>query len=534
MARTPPRHRRTARLAALLLAAWFLLAGGIGTSNAQDAEVEIWADSTRLAQGECTTVWWRLPAEPTEMHFGSATDGPVEWGEEVVAAFRDQGITGSLREGYLPMVCPEESVSIMVKALLSDGRAVSSAWVTIEVTGPPPSATRPYLVLTNAGRLEGRTSPGAWSTVTGWLDARYGVDRYEVLDFATDARTAGTLDPAAHRTVYRDWVARNGTPRYVIIMGGPQVVPFGDLGNPCTGCNNCDGTGMVYSDNDTVFTDDWYGDLDDDADHRPDVRVARVPDGADLDLIRAIFDATARTRPEGAARPAYSHGHELRPYVIEMANRLVDRDADLISWGWNPRLTPTPDDIRNTLTINQDADLVYFILHGSKNDTSFWMGEDPDGDDTWSHDDRFPVAITADGARTSGLVVSEACYGAYLDGLQSSANSVALAFLDVGAFGLIGSTAVTYSSVNPFGNATWKHCDANGQCRSITLQQGDPLDRGVGAFSWDVLDRVKAGTHPLDALFEVKQAYPAWDKPTCGEKKALHSFVYYGLPPAGA
>jgi hypothetical protein len=301
------------------------------------------------------------------------------------------------------------------------------------------------------------------------------------------------------------------------------VVAFAEFQNPT-------------QDGDTVFSDDVYGDMDHDAFTLSDMLTARLPDGGDMELYEVqfhLYNPNSRTthwltQPDSAR----AIGHQWRPHVYDIAALL----------GTQAILAPQAD----WQTIYTGANN-YFILHGSDYDTSTWWGDgDPPG--CCRSDD--PVAmVVAHATGSMGTVVSAACYGAYLNehGQQdghpqgtwpNTDNSIALRFLRNGTEAFIGYTAVTYSTreevvVLAMKDCAWFWC--SDEYKPVATETVDYshiyLDKQIWA-------RIRSGEHPLSAYHFAKydlvghintpEAAGAFNP----SLKALHSAVYYGLPPS--
>jgi len=149
-------------------------------------------------------------------------------------------------------------------------------------------------------------------------------------------------------------------------------------------------------------------------------------------------------------------------------------------------------------------------------------------------------------------VVSGACYGAYISGGQTVTDSIALRFLENGAYAFIGSTATTYST--DYAEVEQVKMDEAMADTSFDepapVQVGgdvvdmifgrrweieiplSPLDRGQQHFDWLVLSGIAHnGLSPLDSYLQAKRKFTELEYQTCGEKKARFSYVYYGLAP---
>ncbi len=84
----------------------------------------------------------------------------------------------------------------------------------------------------------------------------------------------------------------------------------------------------------------------------------------------------------------------------------------------------------------------YFNLHGSM-DTPYFYGQG---------DGYYPVALSppdvSKGDVSGAVVVSEACYGAYIDG-RGKESSIPISYLSRGALGFVGSTTIAYGPASP-------------------------------------------------------------------------------------
>ena len=159
---------------------------------------------------------------------------------------------------------------------------------------------------------------------------------------------------------------------------------------------------------------------------------------------------------------------------------------------------------------------------------------------------RYPVAITVNEAESNGLVVSSACYGAFIShqgdlnggvitdtpaSVRTANNSMALRFLQEGAVAFIGHTSVSWSIVPDVSEELQNKGDF-----TIFIPPSK-VDNGEQHFVALVFQYVAwHGWHPLDAWRQAKleymsTLYPGPGTPKCGEMKAQNDFVYYGLPP---
>ncbi len=256
----------------------------------------------------------------------------------------------------------------------------------------------------------------------------------------------------------------------VLIVGGPEVVPFHNLPNPVEDADN-----VVPSDNPYAAKDNNY--------FISDWPVGRVSGGAGTDasnLLLLLKDITNRYEKKGKKLAWYKRLVQrirefLRTGIVKKLSSFgytaaVWRRASLSVF--KPIGTPNdmlisppvhaPDDT-NTLygviippTAVKDTgshlkmpntQLAYFNLHGVP-DTSEWYGQsDPELPEAGPE---FPVAMRPQDIRNGGsaprLVFTEACYGANING-KTVDDAISLKFLASGTQAVVGSTCISYGSL---------------------------------------------------------------------------------------
>lgn len=303
-----------------------------------------------------------------------------------------------------------------------------------------------------------------------------------------------------------DAVARGLSPDYVLIVGAPDTFPHQELRNPLF---------EPPEDPDRYALSDlpYACEAPASADPRrfvgptrvvgrlPDVAGARDPAG----LVRSLrVAATWRSRPAAAYRKAFAvSAAEWSRSSVATLRRLLARDDDL-------RLSPPhgPRWPRATL-----ARRTHFVnCHGATEDPR-WYGQ---------RGASFPVALAADrvdGRLAPGTVASvECCYGAELydpEAAGTETAGLANAYLDAGAYGVFGSTTISYGPAT--GNAY-----ADVLCRFV-------------------LERILAGASLGRATLEARQRFAAGAAELDPvDLKTLAQFVLLGDPsihpvaPAGA
>jgi hypothetical protein len=256
----------------------------------------------------------------------------------------------------------------------------------------------------------------------------------------------------------------------VLIVGGPEIVPFHNLPNPVE-----DADIEVPSDNPYAAKDSNY--------FISDWPVGRVSGGSGSDpsnLIAILKDICDRYDPRANKFAWY---HRIIQYFQELYRRGLSKKQS--SFGYTAAVwrrasllvfrsigdlgdllvsPPThacdsPDPVytdpvplkeittTDTCLLLPKAHLGYFNLHGVP-DGSEWYGQsDPtlpdDGPD-------FPVAMRPQDIQNSGsaprMVFTEACYGANITGKMVD-EAISLKFLASGTHAVIGSTCISYGSL---------------------------------------------------------------------------------------
>jgi len=293
-----------------------------------------------------------------------------------------------------------------------------------------------------------------------------------------------------------DAVARSLAPDYLLILGAPDTFPHQELRNPLfeppEDPDRHALSDLPYACEAPASTDPRrfvgptrvVGRL-------PDVAGARDPAG----LVRSLRVATAwRSRPASVYRAAFAvSAAEWSRSSATTLRRLLARGDDL-------RLSPPHGPRWPRATI---ARRTHFVnCHGATEDPR-WYGQ---------RGDEFPVALAADrvgGRLAPGTVASvECCYGAELydpEAAGAETAGLANAYLDAGAYGLFGSTTISYGPAT--GNAY-----ADVLCRFV-------------------LERVLAGASLGRATLEARQRFAAGAAELDPvDLKTLAQFVLLGDP----
>ncbi len=273
------------------------------------------------------------------------------------------------------------------------------------------------------------------------------------------------------------------------VIGGPQVVPFGELPNPLP-----DGDGELRS-------DAIYG-LASQSSYIARWPVGRIPDAepAEPGLLVQLVQTAARLHQSRSRLPrtfGYSSAHwrDLSADVLGAAPAPVELFE-------SPPIMP-PTLVRSKLA---EASLIYCNLHGVRGGAS-WYGQ-AKGDTALIMALRPEDLEAVDLA--GALVVSQACFGARL-APQGGQRSLALGFLAGGARGFVGALALTYGAISlPI-------AESDQLVRCLFMELADPavsLGRAFQAAHERMLREVLRRQGFVDA----------------GDMKTLLEFVLYGDP----
>jgi len=214
----------------------------------------------------------------------------------------------------------------------------------------------------------------------------------------------------------------------VLIIGGPEIVPFHQALNP-----------TPYDGDQSVPGDCLYGACNPFA-LLPEWAVGRIPGaaGGDPDLLLRLLDYAASTARSGM-EPRKTFGYCTAAWQHSAAEVYAEIDRPA-------RMLISPPELAGTFDrrLLDGARLVYCNLHGVR-DGPPWYGQP---------EDQSALLVALRPADLDGLdlhgavVVSEACYGAAISG-RGVDTSLALAFLARGAAGFVGATAISYGPPTP-------------------------------------------------------------------------------------
>jgi hypothetical protein len=258
----------------------------------------------------------------------------------------------------------------------------------------------------------------------------------------------------------------------LLIVGGPEVVPYHNLPNPVDDVDL-----EVPSDNPYSTRDENY--------FVPEWPIGRLPGGSQKDAsplitgLEQIADHHARLNRKSNWFQRWWDRFLLR--------RLFSSNGKKTSWGYtaaiwrraslsvfrpigaphtmlvSPPIQVQSEEDNKDNGVFPSARLGYFNLHGLQ-DSSNWYGQRDPSEPTELPD--YPVALRPQDVSKNGqspkVVFSEACYGAHIAGKKAE-EALALKFLDSGSQIVVGSTCTSYGSITTpliaadlLGQAFWK------------------------------------------------------------------------------
>lgn len=411
-----------------------------------------------------------------------------------------------------------------------------------------------YVVFTTHAGLASQYAPGAVQAIDGVLKKLVNVVHGHkvnqefwgsILFYADDPTcTAGyNLQPAPYDDAWKlklilseldtSLEKRGERIGAVLIVGGPEIVPFHNLPNPVE-----DADMEVPSDNPYASKDNNY--------FVSDWPVGRVSGGSGTDptpLLSVLKEITNRY-DHNAKKPSWYK--RLILYFRELIKTGVSKK--LSSFGYTAAVwrraslsvfrpignpsdllisPPThaadiPDPLYaveppqpvntkpSTCLAMPDTRLAYFNLHGVP-DSSEWYGQcDPTLPEAGPE---FPIAMRPQDIRNSGsaphMVFTEACYGANIAG-KSVDDAISLKFLASGTQALVGSTCISYGSLStPLSSA-----DLLGRVFWNLLQEGFTAGESLKRAKIHITREMNQRQGFLDAE----------------DQKTLISFVLFGDP----
>lgn len=308
----------------------------------------------------------------------------------------------------------------------------------------------------------------------------------------------------------------------LLIVGGPDVVPFHKLPNPTDDMDR-----EVYSDNPYATVDGNY--------YVPEWPVGRLvgeagtDSGMLLDQIRRLTKAQAQQTTEipwwqmflqpilalletaskfkAKSMLTRSHPFGYTASVWRRSSMAVFRPV-----GDGKTLLVSPPQFSGSFEAKKvvESQIGYYNLHGLE-DTAEWYGQ-KDVSENYNGPD-YPIALCPRDLVKNGhapsVVFTEACYGAHITG-KTEDKSIALKFLSIGSKAFVGSTGIAYGSVTtPLIGADllaylfWRY-----------MKEGKTAGEALMRAKVDLVQQLKRSQGYLDGE----------------DQKTLISFVLYGDP----
>ena len=304
----------------------------------------------------------------------------------------------------------------------------------------------------------------------------------------------------------------------LLIVGGPDVVPFHSLPNPTD-----DPDTEVPSDNPYTTRDENY--------FIPEWPVGRLPGEAGANPIQLLGTLQTITAYHATAKKeSPSWWEQLWHWLSKLIN--TGKYRGTVNFGYSaevwrkaslavyqqigsPRelITSPPIDIQQSSQqpgLHLHGKLGYFNLHGLP-DTAEWYGQRDPSNGSQGPD--YPVALrtqdVVNGGRSPEIIFSEACYGTHIAD-KTVESSLALKFLASGSRAVVGSTVMSYGSISTPLNAA----DLLGVAFWRFLKEGIPTGEALR----------RAKIH-LAREMHKRQGYLDGE-----DQKTLISFVLYGDP----
>lgn len=307
----------------------------------------------------------------------------------------------------------------------------------------------------------------------------------------------------------------------LLIVGGPEIVPFHHLPNPT-------------DDNDTqIESDNPYATLDDNY-FIPEWPVGRLPGGTNKDagiIMQYLRKMITYHSEQSAQQPWYRRVNIFSPLFSNM-QRVFSHGVVSFkpSFGytaavWNQASIEVFRSIGDGQSMLNcppaktgeligsgylPARLNYYNLHGVS-DSPEWYGQTES--DKVIDSPEYPVAMSPKDIPNDGnapyIVFSEACYGAYINN-KNEDQAISLKFLSAGSRAVVGSTCVAYGSVaapligaDLLGSYFWK-----------AVKEGTPVGEAVRNAKVIIAQEMTKQQGFLDGE----------------DQKTLISFVLYGDP----
>jgi hypothetical protein len=267
----------------------------------------------------------------------------------------------------------------------------------------------------------------------------------------------------------------------LLIVGGPDVIPYHNLPNPVA-----DIDAEVPSDNPYGTTDENY--------FVPEWPVGRLPDGAGsdpgliLDLLRHISEN--HIGKSTIQKSLWGRLLEWLRTLFSSITRKKDKSFGYVAEAWKNasqdvfRSLQDQGELVTSPPYGKDTEIPvpitrygYFNLHGIE-DAPDWYGQKDFTNGSSGPD--YPVALRPKDINAFEdaplFVFTEACYGAHLNGREIE-DSISLKYLSRGSHAVIGSSVTAYGSVSApliaadlLADRYWRYID-QGIASGVALQR---------------------------------------------------------------
>ena len=235
-------------------------------------------------------------------------------------------------------------------------------------------------------------------TIDEYIKAR---KDYQTLFLYYDMSNKRRIKPVKKKAeAIRDYISRVekkiGTFDFLLLLGGDDVIPFFRLDNPCDDADE------------SVLSDNPYSSRDEN--HIiPERSCARIPDNGSTDFMIRQF-----TKSKSVGGKSFGLTAKVWRRASENVYRPIGKPKELKT---SPPVTS--DKFKERWL--QKKDYLYFNVHGSKISAN-WYGQ---------QDGAYPVAMDPSNIQNaSGIVASEACYGAYII-KKTEEDAISLKFLSL-------------------------------------------------------------------------------------------------------
>ena len=298
--------------------------------------------------------------------------------------------------------------------------------------------TTTKLVVTHRGKLRKKYKAAGWTKIDAALkklvvaDAARGIATTVVaLDTLTPSRAVVNKPKTFKAAIDQAFLAYN-RPDYVLILGGPDVVPHQPLRNPLFDPQGEDWDRTVPSDLpyacDAPYStaiEDFLG---------PSRVVGRLPDlprSAKPDLLVALISLAAKATAAPSAGSVY-----FGLSCVEWKGSTTRSLGKIFGAGSKPRLSPTEGPVWTKAALGPNW---HFInCHGAPKDPQFY-GQQGEDYPVSHHSPRLSRRVAA-----GTVVAAECCYGAQIYNPGTKAGGIGVAYLCEGAMGYLGSTNIAY------------------------------------------------------------------------------------------